>query len=246
MRRAAVMAITGCLAAVVAGCGVIGGASSQASYQGYGGTAIVSTDGRTLIVGPYGLSCGATVTVVAHESSRRVALFVQYLTPDNPPACPPHAGTSALRPEQSIRLRAPLGRRRLVDGATGRATAWISARLVLRPTALPPGYRLRELRPWLNLTQSSRPSCVQFYQAQNDPNIVEIVQSAGNVQNLGAGSGGWTRIRVRGYPGHASRDLITWRENGLTDYVLAGEQSPAGAQVLSTRQLIAIADSAPA
>jgi len=247
MRRVAVMATAGCLATVAAGCGLIGsGANGQVSYQGYGGTAIVSTDGRTLTVGPYGLSCGATVTVVAHESSSRVALFVQYLTPDNPPACPPHAGTSALRLEQSIRLRVPLGRRRLVDGATGRATAWMSARLVLRPTALPPGYRLRELRPWLNLTQSSRPSCVQFYQAQNDGNELEIVQSAGSMQILGAGSGTWTQIRVRGYPGHARRNLITWRENGLTDYVLTGDQSSAGAPALSTRQLIAIADSAPA
>jgi hypothetical protein len=245
MRRAAVMATTGCLATVAAGCGLIGsGANGQVSYQGFGGTAIVSTDGRTLTVGPYGLSCGATVTVVARESSRRVALFVQYLTPDNPPACPPHSGTAALRSEETIRLRAPLGRRKLVDGATGRATAWISARLVLRPTVLPPGYRLRQLRPWINLTQSSRPSCAQFYQAQNDPNIVEIVQSGGSLALPGPGQGGWTPIQVRGHRGRASRNLIIWREHGLIDYI--ANYGPSNRQLLTARQLIAIADSAPA
>lgn len=197
-----------------------------------------------LIVGPYGLSCPATVTVVAQESTRRVALFVQYLTPDNPPPCPPDSRTSALKSEQSIRLRAPLGRRRLVDGATGSPTAWISARLVLRPTALPPGYRLRELRPRINLTQSSRPSCAQFYQAQNDPNIVEIGQSGGSLQLPGPGRGGWTPIQVRGHRGRASRNLIIWRENGLIDYIT--NYGPSNRQLLTARQLVAIADSAPA
>jgi hypothetical protein len=245
MRRAAVTATMGCLATVAAGCGLIGsGANGQVSYHGYGGTAIVSTDGRTLTVGPYGLSCGATVTVVARESSRRVALFVQYRTPDNPPPCPPGSGTEALRSEQTVRLRAPLGRRKLVDGATGSPTAWISARLVLRPTALPPGYRLRELRPWITLTQSSRPSCLQYYQAQNDPNVLEIVQSGGSLQLPGPGPGGWTPIQVRGHRGRASRNLIIWRENGLIDYIAI--YGPGNRQLLTASQLIAIADSAPA
>jgi hypothetical protein len=244
MRLVAAMAIAGGLAAVCAGWPVPGG-SGSVSRQGYSGGAIVSADGRTLTVGPYGLSCPATVTVVARESTGRVALFVQYLTPDNPPACPPGSGTAALRSEQTVRLRAPLGRRRLVDGATGSPTPWISARFVLRPTALPPGYRLLELRPWLNLTGTSRPACAQSYQAPDDPDVLEIIQTAGSGPILG-GAGGWTKIRVRGHPGQASRNLITWRENGLMDYVLIGEQDPAGPQVLSTRQLVAIADSAPA
>jgi hypothetical protein len=41
--------------------------------------------------------------------------------------------------------------------------------------------------------------------------------------------------------------VITWREDGLTDYILMiGDQSPQNMpQLLTTRQLIAIADSAP-
>lgn len=243
MRRAAVMTSMGFLAAV-AGCS---GAGSQVSYQGYGGTAIVSTDGRTVTVGQFGTSCPAKVMAVARESATRVALVLQLLTPDNPPPCLPSA--APIVPSQAIRLHAPLGSRKLVDGATGRATAWISARLVLRPAALPAGYRLTELIPAADISRAQSPGprgCKQFYRSQRDANELEIVQSAGSVQIPGAGSGGWTRIRVRGYAGRASRNLITWRENGLTDYVLIGEQSPGGAQVLSTRQLIAIADSAPA
>ena len=86
MRRVAAVAIVGGMTAVCAG-SVTGGGGSV-SRQGYSGSAVVSADGRRLTVGPYGLSCSATVTVVAQESTRRVALFVQYLTPDNPPPCP--------------------------------------------------------------------------------------------------------------------------------------------------------------
>jgi hypothetical protein len=47
--------------------------------------------------------------------------------------------------------------------------------------------------------------------------------------------------------GYAGRNVITWREDGLTDYILMiGDQSPQNMpQLLTTRQLIAIADSAP-
>jgi hypothetical protein len=48
------------------------------TYQGYAGTAIISADGRTLVVGPYGLDCGSRVTVVALEGVAKVALFLQY------------------------------------------------------------------------------------------------------------------------------------------------------------------------
>ena len=119
------------------------------SNQGYGGTAIVSTDGRTVTVGQFGTSCPTKVTAVARETATRVALFLQFLTPDNPPPCPQAAASRV--PSQQIRLRALLGSRKLVDGATGKATAWISARLVLRPTVLPAGYRLTDLIPAVDL-----------------------------------------------------------------------------------------------
>jgi hypothetical protein len=247
MRRAAVLGLLGCITAVSCGCGTTsGGAAGQpASFLGYGGTAIVSADGRTVTVGPYLPACPAKVTVVARESATQVALFLRYLTPSHPSACP--QAMPALVDSRDVRLDAPLGNRKLVDGATGRPTAWISARLVLRPNALPAGVRLFELIPAVNHSRPQSPGpagCVQFYSWNGDPNYLEIVQSAGSLKVPRPAKGGLTRIRVRGHPGLAARNLITWRENGLTDYILAGP-GPAGPQVMSTQQLIAIADSSP-
>ena len=51
MRQVAALAVLACTAALSSGCGVIGGTGGQVvSYQGYGGTAIVSMDGRTITV----------------------------------------------------------------------------------------------------------------------------------------------------------------------------------------------------
>jgi hypothetical protein len=184
--------------------------------------------------------------VVARESATHVALFLQYRTPVNPRQCPPGSGTMALRPEQDVLLHAPLGPRKLIDGSTGRATARISARLALKPTVLPHGYRLTELMPSLNLTRSqiSSPTIVQFYHANRAPNVMEIVQTAGTPPRLGPSAASWTPIRVRGHRGRAAPNVITWREAGLTDYILLAVQRPTGLRVLTTRQLIAIADSA--
>ncbi|SRR6266567_468424 len=138
MRQVAALAVLGCIAAPSSGCGAVGGTRGQVvSYQRYGGTAIVSTDGRPITVGQFGASCPAKVKAVARESATRVALFLRFSTPRNPPSCMP--GAASIIPSQTIRLRAPLGSRKLVDGRNGRATAWISARLVLRPARLPRG-----------------------------------------------------------------------------------------------------------
>jgi hypothetical protein len=67
MRLVAAMVIIGSVAAVCAGCSIAGGGS--VSRQGYSGSAIVSADGRVLTAGPYALSCPATVTVLAREST---------------------------------------------------------------------------------------------------------------------------------------------------------------------------------
>ena len=248
MRQPRALAVLGCIAALLSGCGAIGGTGGQVvSYQGYGGTAIVSADGRTITVGQFGAFCPAKVKAVARESASRVALFLQYSTPRNPPSCPQDA---AMRiPSQQVRLRAPLGSRKLVDGRTGKATAWISARLVLRPTRLPPGYHLFELIPAVDLSQAQSPGpagCTQIYRSPNRASELVIVQSAGTLGLSRLARPGWTPVRVRGYPGHANRNIITWREHGLTDHIVVGVQNPLSApQVLSTKQLIAIADSAP-
>lgn len=74
-----------------------------------------------------------------------------------------------------------------------------------------------------------------------------IAQSAAGARVPGPGPNGWTSIRIRGHPGLATRNLITWRESGLTDYIVVGSQDGlAEPQALTTQQLIAIADGASA
>jgi hypothetical protein len=175
---------------------------------------------------------------VARESRARVALFVRYAAGGHP--CRPGEGAVGLVPAQHISLRAPLGHRKLVDGATGTATAWISARLILRPRSIPAGYRSRGLMPWLSSSLYPRgvrsAACMQTYQLENGPDEFAIIQSAAGLQLHHPG--GWTPIRVRGHPGRAAAGVITWREQGLTDSI-----SASGG--LTTSELVAIADSAP-
>ena len=81
-----------------------------------------------------------------------------------------------------VRLHAPLGGRKLSDGATGRALGWISARLVLRPTALPAGLRLFQLIPAIDHSRAQSPGpagCTQFYSWQGVSDYLVIAQSAG-------------------------------------------------------------------
>jgi hypothetical protein len=238
----AVLAALVCIAAACAGCGVFSSGQSL-SFRGYGGTAVVSIDGRTVTVGPYLNACPAKISVVARESGTRVALLLRYVTPDNPPNC----GQVAVGlGSQSVRLHAPLGSRKLVDGRSGRELEWISARRVLRPKAVPE-LRLSQLIPAAYFSSPQRPGpagCAQFYSRRSNRFYLFIVQSAGGFQAPlpKPGKVGWTSIRVRGHRGRAERNLITWREDGLDNYMLAG-QGPQGPQLLSTQQLIAIADS---
>jgi hypothetical protein len=79
MRSVAVVAIFVGIATCSAGCGLIG--SSVITYQSYGGTAIVSANGRTITVGEFGSSCPTKVKAVARKSATRVALFLQFQPP---------------------------------------------------------------------------------------------------------------------------------------------------------------------
>lgn len=238
-----------CVVAAVSACGVVGlGAGRTFSYHGYGGTAIVSADGRTITVGEFpGSACGAKITAVAEETRSRVALFLRYPTPHGQTACVSDSAAKVIA--QNIRLGAPLERRKLVDGATGRATEWISARLVLHPGWLPDGFRLQALIPAADISGVQVPGpagCVQIFTSGSSPFPLEIVQSAAPLRGFGSSPSGWTTMQVRDHHGLATRNVITWRENGLVDYVSAGGAAARNSpQLLSTQQLIAIADSAP-
>jgi hypothetical protein len=242
--------LAGLLAAGVGGCAPGGNGQQsvprqgQVSYQGYAGTAIVSGDGRTVIVGLYPAgTCTATIIPVARENATRVALFLEHVPRASAPATPCPQDQAVVN-AHSIRLASPLGHRKLVNGATDRAIAWITARLVLRPDVLRYGYRFSGLIPsGDDIPQSSGPAgCLQTYISRESQLV--IGQSAGRLRVPGPGQGGWVPIKVRGQPGAAGRNVITWRENGLDDYIYVST-SPNTIQLLSTQQLIAMADSAP-
>ena len=215
------------------------------TYQGYSGTAIVSTDGRTVTVGPFVPPCFGIMTPVAVQTAARVKVWLRDTEPTEHGVC---SVMKAVAYSLPIQLKAPLGKRKLVDGATGRAVTWISARLVLRPAEIPAGYRLRYRTPGTAFSRAQSPEaagCEQFYVDDAPPatHMLYIEQGAGRLPVPAPGPGGWTAIRVRGQPGLATRNLITWREDGLTDYITV--DGPRWPQVLTTAQLIAIADSAP-
>ncbi|HSR86038.1 MAG TPA: hypothetical protein VLM11_17825 [Streptosporangiaceae bacterium] len=79
-------------------------------------------------------------------------------------------------------------------------------------------------------------ACTQTYHARTGSDYLDNIQGATGLQLQH--TGGWTPIRVRGLPGRAAVGVITWREQGLTDAILAGGG-------MTTGQLVAIADSAP-
>ena len=233
--------LAGCLAAACTGCATV----TQVSYQGYNGTAVVSTDGTTVTVGRYPASSGCEAIVpVARESATRVDLYLKDVRRacGGGPAAPNYmAGEPVLA--GNIRLRQPLGDRRLVDGATGTAVPWISSGLVLRPADT--SYQLTTIEPTGYVsTQEVAAGATQHYGRVNDPNGLAIVQSAGSIRIPPPGPEGWHPVPVRGRPGRATRNLITWRENGLTDYIQVLAADPHNPQILTTRQLIALADSA--
>jgi len=243
----------GCLVAVSSGCTGEQQVSlqPQVSFQGYSGTAVVSTDGMTITVGRYPPpgSCEA-IFPVARQSKTQVALFLEDVARGcGGEATPPTDGGEVMPVFASnIRLPRPLGNRELVNGATGQAIPWISSRFVLRPADS--SYRLTTIEPTGDVSADHEVAAgaTQQYIQLGSPNELYIVQSAHSVDmpvhSPSTDQDGWTPIRVRGYPGRATLNVITWRENGLTDYIQILTGDPNDPQILTTQQLIALADSA--
>jgi hypothetical protein len=233
--RAAALAAALLLTGVLAGCS---GSEKVTSYQGYDGTAIVSADGRTVTVGRFGHPCLGTATVFAVQKELLVALWIRDVAPASA-----QAGSCQANAVQDIRLRAPLGRRKLVNGADLKALRWLDGRLVLHPRMLPAGYALTQVLPGVRTAGPARygPGCEQVY--ASEAGTLSITQSAGSLLVPAPGPPGWQPVHIRGVIGVATRNVITWQERGLTDVISAG--NPADPQVLSTAELVAIADSAP-
>ena len=76
---------------------------------------------------------------MAHQTRGQVTLWVRNVGVSS---CVPGEGALPVPPPLQVELVAPLGSRKLVNGATGQPVPQFSARLPLQPGMLPPGYRL--------------------------------------------------------------------------------------------------------
>lgn len=249
LRRATAITLVmaGSLSVSLAGCGVVarmsghGGGQTVVSYAGYTGPTLLSGDQRTVTVAGFTYPCFGTLQPIARETKTRVALWLKYVTPVYHGVC---NMDMAMEGPRSIRLSAPLGSRLLTDGATGRPLRWFDVRQMLRPSVIPTGYKLQVITPFVtgSLPASATPGCGQDYRSRNA--TLSIIQSAGPLELPQTGGRAPVAILVRGHPGFASANAITWREAGYNVMIEAYPEA-GNAPVFTTTALIAIADSAP-
>jgi hypothetical protein len=230
----------GCALTGLSGCGATQSTVGAVSWQGEQGPAVVSAGGRVLTVPGATRFCGGAATLVARQGVTQVALWVRDVAMDDAPG----ACSLAMSPPPQVRLAAPLGTRKLVNGATGEPIPRFTAPLLLSAYQLwqvdaQPAGPSDHAVPGVQLTYTHYGQAgdlvVTMY---HDSPFVPWPWQPGAGEHL-------TRIRVRGVPGWASDFMIGWRQQGLVSTVDIQPPTEAGGPLLSTAELIAIADSAP-
>jgi hypothetical protein len=94
---------------------------STVTYAGYDGGVLVSIDRRTITIGGFGTPCFGTVSAVANETARRVALLLHWTTPKQHGVC---TRAMAMIDAMDVVLQAPLGVRVLVNGRRVSRACW--------------------------------------------------------------------------------------------------------------------------
>ena len=203
------------------------------------GGALVSSDGRTVAVSGV-VGCDATDTLRAAEQPGRVTLTLDYVHLANPP-CSGIPGFAVYR----ARLQAPLGRRALVDAATGRPVPYFDASSLDKPGYLPPGYAFRYAAPdafglfggeYLAVPVDARLSCSQIYSPSDDYDLLVITQADGGRLVWPAGVKP-RKLTVRGRPALAIPGRISWVQDG--QLIVVATNNPE----LRLPELVAVADS---
>lgn len=222
-------------------------AGSKVRYSGYDGAVLVSTDGRTLTVGGFGAPCFGSVAAEAQQDARRVAVRLRYTIPSKHGPC---AAAMGMVPGIDVHLDAPLGTRALVDAEDGRVLPRFDAGRMLHPRRLPVGYAFDSVA--VPLIQHSaagewaQAGCIQFYRSRGG-GVFFLSQMIGPLAGPAVERGGRTSVQVRGHPGQADADSVTWSEDGQTMRLVidALAYSPsAGERDLTVEDLIALADGA--
>jgi hypothetical protein len=206
---------------------------SRGSYRAVG-TILVSADGRTL-AGSVGSECGSAELKVKET---RTSVTVRLRTYSGMMLAP---GSCAIL-SFTATLRAPLGKRRLVDGVVHKAVPAFDGRTIKRPTSLPAGFVHRYDTATFEEEEvmGRTAGCVQIF--TKDDSWEEGIWVTQDRDARWKAPEGVTEqpITVRGHPGTAIPGEIQWIE----DRQLFTVQSRAYAYaVLTTEQLLAIAES---
>src|SRR5215469_9118614 len=209
LRWLAATAATSSLLFLTAGCAKPD-PGQTVSLVGWHGSTMVSADGRTITVGGLAGPCFGTVRAYAKETHSQVRLWLRYVTPSQHGVC--NEATVLIR-SLRVRLASPLDHRRLVDGASSRPLAFFDGRNLLRPTAIPAGYKLAYIWPLTGVLSSDVPGATQVYLSAGRE--IEIQQSAGSLVLPQRGGSRSIPILVRTQHGTATTNAITWREHSL-------------------------------
>jgi hypothetical protein len=227
--------------------GVIGGVwlfrnSDVITFDSVEGGALVSGDGRTIAVTGDGMLCDQVITLHAVEAEATVTLDLRNAQPRRP-QCAGMTGYAVYR----VRLSLPLGRRRLIDGVTGKPVPYLDVKAIRRPAYVPPGYVFRYDEPVARgfpfypqppVTIHGRVSCSEVFSTREDHWLVITQQPVGPVR--------WPatfRLRAVTVQGHRAltyAGLLTWIQDGLRFTVRSDAGPP-----LPLSELLAIASSIP-
>jgi len=205
--------------------------------------ALVTPDGRHVVVPYLAGGCVVGATLTAAQTGSRVTLTLRQVL-SGASICPADliVGGSV-----TVTLRHPLWGRSLIDGSTGRAITYFDGRKLLRVTYLPRGYRFSAYQPYPDpaVTDWER----GFVSADQATAPLEVEQVPGNA----VARPSWpvtARIRVGSRRaalsvltsgGHVFGRAITWRAGGYT-FVVYTVTYRSGQRLLSAAELTRIAD----
>ncbi|MEV0281242.1 hypothetical protein AB0I22_33315 [Streptomyces sp. NPDC050610] len=208
------------------------------------GQVLVSRDGRTLTAAVGWSPCHEVrPELAARESSDTVAVTIRTGISDLSHPC----RTSEDR-QVSATLRAPLGKRQLIDAPTGQRIPPFDGAFLGSPRYLPPGYARtdvmyqeapglqRGLPSLLQREGEHGPAWARYYRKGSGNPSLAIAQTTGEGRQDGLGEA----VSVAGLPGHlfkgtGSEHGVTWFDGAFT-YVVC-ESGP----YLATGELLRIA-----
>jgi hypothetical protein len=220
-----------------------------ARQTGYTGSVLIGTDDRTLILSgfePGGFTCGDGVMATVAESSRTVALGIEY-TQRDPSRINPDCATADGITTAVAHLSRPLGNRTLVDRKTGATLGSFDESRLLHPH-VPAGYVLFSTSPY-----DAGPGiggAIQRWQSMKEGEggeYLTLTQISGSLATVSHGypvpHQSSPPLLVRGHPAteFADSGAVAWTENGEALLMHWQTRDPQP----TTASVIAIADSSP-